>query len=123
MYQGDDLMTHSIISLFSIISIIFFMNNMTVYVTPDHDTSMVNSEVIELTSESTTPIEVEVPEGYIPSPEVSDEITLRLSRSDYENDYDDNMDIIWNNGGSSPPLHPVETLLLYGREIYKVPYR
>ena len=90
-------MTHSIISLFSIIFIIFFMNNMTVYVTPDHDTSMVNSEVIELTSESTTPIEVEVPEGYIPSPEVSDEITLRLSRSDYytmENDYDDNMDII-----------------------------
>ena len=84
-------MIHSLISIFSILIIIFTLNNMTVYVGPDHDTSMVNSEVVvmrELTSESTTPIEVEVPEGYIPSPEVSDEITLRLSRSD------DNMDVI-----------------------------
>ena len=83
---------------------------MAVYVGPDHDTSMVNSEVVVM-KELTTPIEVEVPEGYIPSPEVSDETTLRLSRSDYENweketleyspdyytienDYDDEMDTI-----------------------------
>ena len=52
---------------------------MAVYVGPNHDTSMVNSEVIMM-KELTTPIEVEVPEGYIPAPAVSDETTLRLSR-------------------------------------------
>ena len=75
-------MIHSLISIFSILIIIFTLNNMTVYVTPDHDTTLVNSDTHVIRQKT----------DY----EKWEEETLAYAPDYYtiENDYDDDIDII-----------------------------